>query len=81
MGFLDLLGLWGFWGFGGFGILGVLGILGICAYSVAYGEWAVRCGWGGAGGRGAGYSWEVMRKHYEVCVADYVRFMAGWGFW
>jgi hypothetical protein len=22
-----------------------------------------------------------MAAHYALCVADYVRFMAGWGFW
>jgi aminoglycoside phosphotransferase (APT) family kinase protein len=27
------------------------------------------------------YSREVMAVHYELCLLDYVRFMAGWGMW
>jgi hypothetical protein len=37
-------------------------------------------GWA-TGARGAGYTEEVMMAHYALCVADYVRFMSGWGFW
>lgn len=29
----------------------------------------------------SGYTREVMQRHYELCLLDYVRFMAGWGFW
>eukprot|EP00241_Pyramimonas_parkeae_P005453 CAMPEP_0114239462 /NCGR_PEP_ID=MMETSP0058-20121206/8480_1 /TAXON_ID=36894 /ORGANISM="Pyramimonas parkeae, CCMP726" /LENGTH=348 /DNA_ID=CAMNT_0001351659 /DNA_START=278 /DNA_END=1324 /DNA_ORIENTATION=- len=28
-----------------------------------------------------GYDFDTMMMHYDICVADYVRFMAGWGFW
>lgn len=27
------------------------------------------------------YSHEVMKQHYELCLLDYVRFLAGWGLW
>jgi hypothetical protein len=27
------------------------------------------------------YSLEVATMHFELCLLDYVRFMAGWGFW
>lgn len=27
------------------------------------------------------YSYEVMVAQFELCLVDYVRFMAGWGFW
>lgn len=30
---------------------------------------------------GQRYSYEVMFAQYELCLLDYTRFMAGWGFW
>jgi aminoglycoside/choline kinase family phosphotransferase len=27
------------------------------------------------------YTYDVMTAHFELCLLDYVRFMAGWGFW
>jgi hypothetical protein len=27
------------------------------------------------------YPFQQMMQHYELCLIDYVRFMAGWGFW
>lgn len=27
------------------------------------------------------YSYDMLTKHYELCLVDYVRFMAGWGMW
>eukprot|EP00775_Hariotina_reticulata_P008899 gene8899-9076_t len=27
------------------------------------------------------YTYEVMVAHFDLCVVDYVRFMAGWGMW
>lgn len=27
------------------------------------------------------YTFEVMAAHHELCLLDYVRFMAGWGWW
>lgn len=29
----------------------------------------------------APYTLEQLQKHYELCLVDYVRFMAGWGMW
>lgn len=29
----------------------------------------------------AGYSLDVMQQRFDLAMADYVRFMAGWGFW
>ena len=29
----------------------------------------------------AGYDAHVLRSHYELAAADFVRFMAGWGWW
>ena len=38
-----------------------------------------------AGNLGAGaaeeYTAVIMKRHFELAVLDYVRFMAGWGFW
>uniref|UniRef100_A0A7S4K565 CHK kinase-like domain-containing protein n=1 Tax=Odontella aurita TaxID=265563 RepID=A0A7S4K565_9STRA len=31
--------------------------------------------------RVAAYSFDAAVQHYELCLMDYVRFMAGWGFW
>ncbi|OQR92685.1 hypothetical protein THRCLA_08627 [Thraustotheca clavata] len=28
-----------------------------------------------------GYTLEKLKEHFEWCLLDYVRFMAGWGFW
>lgn len=27
------------------------------------------------------YTYDVMLSHFDLCVVDYVRFMAGWGMW
>lgn len=27
------------------------------------------------------YTYNILTKHYELCMVDYVRFMAGWGMW
>jgi hypothetical protein len=27
------------------------------------------------------FTMEIMKKQFELCLLDYVRFMAGWGFW
>lgn len=27
------------------------------------------------------YTFGVFEEHFELCVADFVRFMAGWGYW
>jgi len=37
-------------------------------------------GGGGGGGEGS-YTRQVMKRHFELALLDYVRFMAGWGFW
>lgn len=29
----------------------------------------------------AAYSFDVFQDHFELSVADFVRFMAGWGYW
>ena len=29
----------------------------------------------------AAYTFDVFQDHFELSVADFVRFMAGWGFW
>lgn len=28
-----------------------------------------------------GYPYELLVRHFELCLVDYVRFMAGWGMW
>jgi len=28
-----------------------------------------------------GYTMKILLLQYELCLVDYVRFMAGWGFW
>jgi hypothetical protein len=33
------------------------------------------------GGNVEGYSSAVMDAQYKLAMLDYVRFMAGWGFW
>ena len=30
---------------------------------------------------GVEYPFDAFVRHYELAVLDYVRFMAGWGFW
>ncbi len=27
------------------------------------------------------YTFGVLQRHFDLCLVDYVRFMAGWGFW
>ena len=27
------------------------------------------------------YSFDIFEEHFELSVADFVRFMAGWGYW
>ena len=27
------------------------------------------------------YTFEIFEDHFELSVADFVRFMAGWGYW
>lgn len=27
------------------------------------------------------YTYEIFEDHFELSVADFVRFMAGWGYW
>ncbi|KAL7752408.1 Cut9-interacting protein scn1 [Sorochytrium milnesiophthora] len=31
--------------------------------------------------RGCNYPWATMQWHYQLCLVDYMRFMAGWGMW
>jgi Ser/Thr protein kinase RdoA (MazF antagonist) len=33
------------------------------------------------GDAASSYTFEVMQAHFELALLDYVRFMAGWGFW
>lgn len=35
----------------------------------------------GKGDAAQRYSLDVMRSHFDLCIVDYVRFMAGWGMW
>lgn len=35
----------------------------------------------GLAGESAAYTADVMQEHYELAMMDYVRFMAGWGWW
>jgi hypothetical protein len=36
---------------------------------------------GQRGDVGNDFTLEVCQKRYEVCLADYTRFLAGWGGW
>ena len=31
--------------------------------------------------QGQRYTFEIFEEHFELSVADFVRFMAGWGYW
>jgi hypothetical protein len=36
---------------------------------------------GRLGSRLGGYSLDVLQRHFDIAVADLVRFLAGWGLW
>lgn len=33
------------------------------------------------GGKGEGYTLDVLKEHFGLALVDFVRFMDGWGYW